>query len=211
MSRLRLLLSSFCLILIGICNTYSFASDLELPTKIYPSHVALKFLTNLAEVLPQNDGCFDDIRKLQDFNKIVVKVLSSSLEREDVSNLGLFKQEASVIKNILQRITVGSGFGERAQSVVQAIKLETDDLLEQAGRLDTEACLRTLLQEKAPGIAAKEFLARYQDLTERSVKCEDCGHGYFRTRTCMLCGKQVSPPVKVTSHVIARVETTTVQ
>lgn len=210
MSRLRLLLSSFCLVLIGICNTYSFASDLEPLTKTYPSHVAAKFMTNLAEALPQDDGYFEDIRKLQDFNKIVVSTLSSSLERDDVSNLDLFKQEASVIKNILQRINVDSSFGERAQSVVRAIKLETDDLLEQAGRLDTEACLKTLLQEKAPGIAAKEFLARYQDLTERSIKCEDCGHGYFRTRTCRLCGKQASS-IKITSHVTVRVETITVQ
>lgn len=178
---LRLLLTSLSFaVLFSVGSVQSTEQDVSPSTiQSYPSRVALSLCAHLTDTISLNDDtackAYSTLRK---FNKAIGNVLTRN--DNDEKWVKEFHSIFPEVLDTLKIISSNTSFNELSQHISVDLELELSKLFIKTIDLNNLSELREMLKKEVPVIAAKEFLDRNSNIKPRSIKCEDCGLGYFR-------------------------------
>lgn len=178
---LKLLLTSLVfIVLFNISGAQSMEEGVSsATTKAYPTRVALSLCTYLTDTISLNDEtAYKAYSTLRNFNKAIGNVLTRN-DNDDkwAKEFHLIFPEAL---DTLKVISSNTAFSELSQRISLTLEPELNKLFVKTSDLNNISELKEMLKKEAPVIAAKEFLDRNSGIKPRSIKCEDCGLGYFR-------------------------------
>lgn len=176
-ARLLLISLSFT-ILFSLGSVQSMEEDVS-PVKAYPTRVALSLCTHLTGTISLNDDttckAYSTLRK---FNKAIENVLTRNDNDDKWS-----KEFHSIFPEALDTLKIissNTSFNEFSQHISLTLEPELKKLFIKTIDVNNLSELKDMLKKEVPVIAVKEFLDRNSNIKPRSIKCEDCGLGYFR-------------------------------
>lgn len=147
--------------------------------KPYPTRVALSLCTHLTDTISLNDDTtWKAYTTLKSFNKGIRNVLT--VKETDDKWVKEFNSTCLAVLCTLKMISSNISFSALSQQIALALELEVSKVFAKTSNVNNLSHLKEILKKEVPVIAAKEFLARNRHIQPRSMKCEDCGLGYFR-------------------------------
>lgn len=196
----------------GICAGFSMdykpeAGELTITERHYPVCVGTKLFTNLTAVLPYaaEDGIHEAFTA---FNQQVTSILT---KRDVEGGREAFQRNAENTVAIIERIRAEGLFSGKPQIIAAAMEADLKEFVDKARSLESWAEVKGLVESCMPTIAAEEFLARYKDVKENSIHCEDCGCGYLTSCKslsgkssfkCRLCNHHQESPFQVAVRLV---------
>ena len=186
------------------CKTYS-STELADDPITRNSNVRLtissNFLTHISSSLKIEDE--EDLtiqENLMSFSRTLKCILKDECDDENL--VSVFKAQACLVNDDLKKIFDKEKFGIRAHEIVQSIMSEFDTFYVECSLIEDLIHLKDKVEKKIAPLAVNEFLSINKDITQSSIKCTDCGYGYFKPKKtllkksvleCRLCHHSQSP------------------